>query len=505
MKLFVNCRAYVFDPSLRTYDVHRTFCVDGTTFAWIGEPGAAAGRAQEIVDLDGATVVPAFADCHVHLAETGYLLGARDFSAVRDGAAFEQQVAALPRDVPYLFAGKLDDAGWPEGAVADPRVLERHHADRYVLIARIDVHSCLVNARTFDLLELEATLPGIERNSDGRPTGRLSLAANYAAQSRFFERLPASDRRDAARRAALAALEGGTVHLHAQLLGLGTRDAYAEEIAAMRDFAGTKIHPKICEREPAMAASLGLPYIGGDVFLDGSLGSGTAATQAPYCDRAGSGTLLLEDAEVERYFGESEALGISAGVHAIGDRAIEQCLSAWERILGGRPSTRARHFIEHFEMASAAHVARAARLGLYLSVQPQFDAAWGGEGGMYAARLGNERMRGMNPLRAALAAGATLCGGDDSPVCDLSPLAGMAAACEHRSAEHRLTPLEELTMYAYDAARFGHAETHTGALRAGYDADFVVLDRDPFADGAFARTRVLQTWSDGACVFAVSA
>ena len=68
-----------------------------------------------------------------------------------------------------------------------------------------------------------------------------------------------------------------------------------------------------------------------------------------------------------------------------------------------------------------------------------------------------------------------------------------------------LTPLEALTMYAYDAARFGHAETHTGALRAGYDADFVVLDRDPFADGAFARTRVLQTWSDGACVFAVSA
>jgi predicted amidohydrolase YtcJ len=501
VKLFINCRAYAFDPKTRTYGVEHEFGIDGPRFTRVGTRSAEIETISERIDLGGATVVPAFADCHVHLAETGYLLGERDLSDVRDAASFEARVAALPRDVPYLFAGKLDDAGWPGGAAADPAALERHHAGRCVLISRVDVHSCLVNARTFAELALEPRLAGIERDDAGLPTGRLSRDANYAAQERFFARLPASERRAAASRAARLALERGAVHLHAQLLGLKTRAAYAEEIAFLRGFEGTKIHPKICERDPALAASFGLPYVGGDVFLDGSLGSGTAATSASYCDRASRGTLMLEDAEVERFFREAERLGISAGVHAIGDRAIEQCLAAWERVLDGTPSARARHFIEHFEMASPEQIARAARLGLYLSVQPQFDAAWGGTGGMYDRRLGNDRMHGMNALRSALDAGATLCGGDDSPVCDLSPLDGMAAACAHHAAEHRIEPLEALTMYAYDAARFGHAETHTGALQAGFDADFVVLDRDPFADGSFAETRVLQTWSDGVCVF----
>jgi len=59
------------------------------------------------------------------------------------------------------------------------------------------------------------------------------------------------------------------------------------------------------------------------------------------------------DADVEAYFAAAERLGISAGVHAIGDRAIEQCLRAWETVLCGCPSPANRHFIEHFEIASA--------------------------------------------------------------------------------------------------------------------------------------------------------
>jgi len=97
----------------------------------------------------------------------------------------------------------------------------------------------------------------------------------------------------------------------------------AEEIAAFDDAGPAKWHPKICERDPALAKALGLPYVGGDVFLDGSIGSGTAAVSEPYADRPGCGTLMHGDAEVERYFAAAEELGISAGVHAIGDRAID--------------------------------------------------------------------------------------------------------------------------------------------------------------------------------------
>jgi predicted amidohydrolase YtcJ len=242
---------------------------------------------------------------------------------------------------------------------------------------------------------------------------------------------------------------------------------------------------------------LGLPYVGGDVFLDGSIGSGTAAVSVPYHDRGGHGHLMHGDAEVETYFAAAEELGISAGVHAIGDRAIEQCIATWEKVLGGKPSPRNRHFIEHFEIATRDQIARCAKLGIFLSMQPQFDAYWGFPGGMYDVRLGAERARTMNALGSAKRAGATLVGGDDSPVCTLSPLDGMRAAHGHHNEGERLAVEDALLMYTYDAARFGHAETHTGRLAPGYAADFVLLDGDPITQGSFDGVRVAETWSDG--------
>ena len=466
---------------------------------------ADAGAGIETVDLGGATVVPAFSDCHVHLTDTGYTLGARDLGNVRDAQSFAARIAGLPRDEDLIYAANYDDARWDDGATATAAPLEREFPDRLAMLVRVDGHSSLVNRHTFAELGLDPSLDGIERDAAGAPSGRLFLAANWTAQARFLAMIPAAQRRAADRRAHALALSQGALHLHVQLIGLPSREAYADEIAGLRELGAAKWYPKICERDPALAVALGLPYIGGDVFLDGSLGSGTAALREPYCDRPGTGNLTLNDDEVLAYFAEAEALGVSAGVHAIGDRAIEQCIAAWERVLGGRPSARNRHFIEHFELASADQIARCVRLGLFLSMQPQFDATWGAPGGMYETRLGPERARSMNALRSALDAGAVLCGGDDSPVCARSPLTGMAAACEHNVSGERLTPLEALTMYTYDAARLAHAEGTTGALAPGLAADFVILDRDPFDGAAFAQTQVLETRMNGERVYSVNA
>lgn len=504
VKLFANCRVYAFEPASRTYAVRDAVLVDGTRFAGFDESLAGAG--VDRIDLGGACVLPAFADCHVHLTDTGYMLGGRDLGGVRSAAEFEAGIAALPVER-FVLAGNYDESRWLDNASATAQPLNSHLPEALAMCVRVDGHSCLVNRKTLAHLNLEAHLPGLECDADGIPTGRLFLDANWLAQSRFFGQLPVAERRAAERRAGELALREGAVHLHVQLVGFGDRDAYAAEIDALRSLPGLEIYPKICECNPALANSLGLPFVGGDVFLDGSIGSGTAALSAPYCmgaftDGAAScGRLAHSDAELEAYFSAAERLGISAGVHAIGDRAIEQCVMTWDRVLGGKASPRNRHFIEHFEMATPAHIARCAQLGIYLSMQPQFDADWGGEGGMYEARLGTQRMRSMNALGSALRAGAILCGGDDSPVCRLSPLAGMAAACAHHTESERLTPLEALTMYTHDAARLGHAESHAGALAPGYDADFVVLDRDAPGDGSFAAARVLQTWVDGACVY----
>jgi hypothetical protein len=311
--------------------------------------------------------------------------------------------------------------------------------------------------------------------------------------------LPLAVRRASERRAIELALANGAVHLHAQLLGFA-REEYAQEIRALSDH-GAKIHPKICEPDATFARDLGLPYIGGDVFLDGSIGSRTAAFGRPYADEGGCGALRFNDDQLLAYFAQSEGLGIGAGVHAIGDAAIEQCIRVWERVLAGKPSPRgSRHFIEHFEFATAEHIDACSRMGIYLSMQPQFDELWGGVGGMYDVRLGTERMRAMNAFARIEAAGGVLCGGDDSPVCPLDPLAGMQACVDHHEPCERLAPQRALAMYTVNAARFGYAEHQTGNLAPGLAADLVVLDRDPLDGARFSDCRVLATWRDGIVV-----
>jgi predicted amidohydrolase YtcJ len=104
----------------------------------------------------------------------------------------------------------------------------------------------------------------------------------------------------------------------------------------------------------------------------------------------------------------------------------------------------------------------------------------------------------MNALAHIDSAGATLCGGDDSPVCDLDPLAGMQACVEHHEFSQRLSRDAALAMYTVNAARLGYAEERTGNLVPGLAADLAVLDRDPLEERVdFADCRVLQTWSDG--------
>ena len=166
----------------------------------------------------------------------------------------------------------------------------------------------------------------------------------------------------------------------------------------------------------------------------------------------------------------------------------------------GKARATTRHFIEHAEMASDEHLAACARLDVALSMQPQFDAAWGGDG-MYRRRLGRERAVRMNRIATARRAGVLVAGGSDSPVCRLSALEGMAAAVSHHVPEERLSPLEALTLYTYDGACLVSHVPDTGALAPGFRADFTVLDADPFAGADLATTRVLQTWSAGRRVF----
>jgi predicted amidohydrolase YtcJ len=498
MQVLTNARVYRYDPIAHTYSRHAALIIDRGRIVSLDANDAGAGIQR--IDMAGATILPAFADCHVHLTDTGYFLNERFLGNARSYDEFVEGVRRIPREQ-YVFAGQYDESFWRDGRSADAAPLERFFRDEYAMIVRVDGHSCLVNRKTFAWLHLDPGLQGIELGDDGNPTGKLFLEANWRAQAQFMKALPEQIKRDADRRATELALSRGYLHLHVQFVGLA-RDRYALEVHALRDLPKAKWYPKICEPDAQIAHELGLPYIGGDVFLDGSIGSCTAAVSEPFATTGTGGELKYTDDELYVYFANAEALGISAGVHAIGDRAIEQCIATWERVLGGKPSPRGnRHFIEHFEIARQEHIDACARMGIYLSMQPQFDELWGGAGQMYEARLGTQRMRTMNALGRAQRAGVVLCGGDDSPVCSLSPLDGMQAAVDHHEPRERLSAEQAITMYTYNAARLAHAEDDTGVLAPGYAADFVALDRDPLDGSRFTDCTVLSTWSDGAAVY----
>jgi predicted amidohydrolase YtcJ len=501
MQVLNNARVYRYDPSTRSYSRHGGLVLDSGRIVSLNSGDAGAG--VESIDMGGATILPAFADCHVHLTDTGYFLGERFLGNTRSYEDFAQAVSRIPGDA-FVFAGQYDESFWRDGRTADAVPLERVFPGALAMLVRVDGHSCIVNRKTFAWLNLPANIQGIELDERGEPTGKLFVEANWRAQARFMEALPQAVKRAADRRAAQLALSRGYLHLHVQFVGL-PREAYAAEIAALRDLPKAKWYPKICEPDARIAHELGLPYIGGDVFLDGSIGSCTAAVSEPFANGS-RGELKYSDDELYVYFSNAEALGTSAGVHAIGDRAIEQCIATWERVLGGKPSARGnRHFIEHFEIATQEHIDACARMGIYLSMQPQFDELWGGAGAMYEARLGAQRMRTMNALARAERAGAVLCGGDDSPVCNFSPLEGLQACVDHHEPSERLSAAQALTMYTYNAARLGHVENQTGVLAPGYAADFVVLDRDPLDGARFTDCTVLATWADGVPVFETSA
>lgn len=501
MKLLLNGRFYSFDTATGQFVPYDSLLIDGGRIAALDETPRGVG--VELIDLNGAVVFPAFADCHVHLTDTGYFLGDRDLGRTRSYDDFVRGVERIPNENGIVLGGQYDESTWRDGRVADVAPLERFHGGARALLSRIDGHSCIVNGRTLEWLDLPGDIEGIERDGEGRPTGKLFLAANWRAQAAFLAQIPLATRRDAERRAVGLALSRGALHLHAQLVGF-TREQYAAEVDAMRALPA-KIHPKICEPDAALAHELGLPYVGGDVFLDGSIGSRTAALVHPYADDPTSGALRFSDDELLGYYSQAEALGIAAGVHAIGDAAIEQALRVWERVLAGKPSSRGcRHFIEHFEIATDEHIEACARMEIALSMQPQFDALWANEGGMYDVRLGNTRKRTMNAFGRIERAGALVCGGDDSPVCALDPLAGMQAIIEHHEPSERLSANRALAIYTINAACFGYAENETGNLAPGLAADLVVLDRDPLELDDFTSCKVLATWKDGEVAYSAS-
>jgi hypothetical protein len=190
------------------------------------------------------------------------------------------------------------------------------------------------------------------------------------------------------------------------------------------------------------AGELGAHGCGGDLFVDGSLGSHTARLSAPYADAPTCGHAYLDADDVAAHLAACTDAGVQAGLHAVGDAALAIVVDGLTRAAQRVGWTRVRASrvrVEHAECLDESTIAGCAAYGVVASVQPAFDAAWGGPAGMYAARLGPRRAVTMNPFAALAAAGVPLAFGSDAPVTPFAPWAAVRAAVHHSNRGYAMT------------------------------------------------------------------
>ncbi|MFF6792921.1 amidohydrolase [Streptomyces filamentosus] len=446
--------------------------------AWVGEEGAAdafAAGVDEVVDLEGALVTPAFVDAHVHTTATGFALTGLDLSAAASLAEAAELIrahaAARPGDR-ILIGHGWDASRWPERRAPRRDELDGLTGGRPLYLTRIDVHSAVVTTALLDLVPGVRDLDGFR---DGEP---LTGDAHHAVRAAAFAAV-SPEQRTGAQRAARA---------HAASLGIGTlHECGGPQISSEDDFTGlldlarSEPGPRIvgywADLDVERARALGALGAAGDLFADGSLGSHTACLHEPYVDSAGlTGSAHLDATTVAAHVVACTEAGLQAGFHAIGDAAVTAVtdgVRAAAEKLGLARIRAARHRVEHAEMLTPETIAAFAEFGLTASVQPAFDALWGGEEGMYAERLGAERARTLNPYAALLRAGVPLAFGSDSPVTPLDPWGTVRAAAFHRTPEHRVSVRAAFTAHTRGGWR-ATGRDDAGTLVPGAPADYAV-------------------------------
>ncbi len=491
--------------------VHSPAAPDATAIAFSDGPEAAVvwlgaddtARAEfpdaEIIDLDGAFVAPAFVDSHVHLTATGLSLTGLDLRHATSREHCLALVAEYARSHPdgIVWGAGWDESGWPEPTPPSTADLDRVLGGRPAYLTRIDVHSAAASAA------LRAAVPGLADAAGFDPQRPLTAAAHHLARAAARDLLSAEQRR-AAQRAALDAAAGhGIVAVH-ECAGpdIGGRDDWqalrslqhgVERIGYWGEAVQT------AEQARALIDATGAAGLAGDLFVDGALGSRTAWLHEPYADAPHTcGNSYLDAEQITAHLLACTEAGITAGFHVIGDAAVAAVTGALQVAVdrfGGPAVARCGHRLEHLEMVSPEQAARLGSWGIIGSVQPNFDALWGGPDGMYAQRLGVSRAAPLNPFALLASQGVPLAFGSDSPVTGLNPWAAVRAAVNHRTPGSGVSARAAFSAATRGAWRAGgKRDGMTGTLVPGAPASYAIWDAGELAVATPA-TEKAERWS----------
>ena len=491
------------------------------------------GPQTQVIDLGGHFVMPGFNDAHLHLDDAGTTLMSVNLTGVKSLDDLREMVRKRvdeARAGEWILGSGWDETLWPVKVTPTRWDLDEVSSGHPVFLVRIDGHIAVANTRALQLgsITLASRDPQgghIDRNENGEPTGILRETAQQAILQVVPK--PTHDQRRQALELALADLarhgvtsaqdyspdwENFQIYEDLEKEGKLTArvsewlpfDESVEELTRKRD------------SHPQSDLMLHTGMLKG--FMDGSLGSHTAAMLEPYSDDPkNSGLPRYEAAKLNDMTKERVLAGFQIGFHAIGDKGVQMALDAFAEaeqaareahVKAANGGTDYRLRVEHAQVTTSAQIAEFKQLKVIASMQPSHllnDMRWAKD------RLGPKRMATSYAWLAFLNKGVPLAFGTDYPVEQVTPFRGLYAAITRKSEdgkqeyvpEQRLTMDQAIAAYTTGSAFAEFEEKEKGQLVPGMLADFVVLDRDVTnaSPEKLLGTKVLRTVVGGKTVY----
>jgi len=486
------------------------------------------GDKTQVIEANGGMLVPGFIDAHVHFLDGGSTIASVQLRDAESPQEFAQRIGDFVSNAEpgeWITGGTWDHMNWG-GELPRRDWIDAVSTDNPVWVMRLDGHMGIGNSLALQLAGVDAETPDVPggeivRDSEGRPTGVLKDNAMRLIFSAVPE--PTQKQLDGYLDAAMQyVVSNGVTSVHDMFDGgvggwrsLETyRRAEANNALITRIYSITPLAE--WQKLDDYVATNGrgtewLRFGGVKGFMDGSLGSHTAAFLEPYTDTPDDSGFLLDPLDdLREWITGADAAGLQLNVHAIGDKAIRDLLDIYFDVAEANGPRDRRFRMEHAQHIHPDDVPRFGIQNVIASMQPYHaidDGRWA------EAVIGAERVQTTYAFRSLIESGARVAFGSDWYVAPASPLEGIYAAVTRRTLDDRnpdgWVPQEKITVeqalraYTYEGAYASFEEDRKGMLKPGMLADMVLIDRDltDIRPGTIREAQVLKTIVGGRVVF----